>query len=245
MKTVGVEALLRWQHPNRERWLRSIAAQVASLEESGLILPCSSDVGSFRKPVDSAPLWHAAGLPLTLSVNVSACDQLESGLIRHRRHGCARGKRPAVKNSWWWRSPNPSILMRDCGGHDRSAQGAQDGWGPPRHATISVRAIPLWPTSGSFLWTSSRSGQSFISATGDHDGGDCIAATRLFNWARNWALKRSLKVFETVDHAPYRLPTPTVQHRPRIPRCRTGMKRRRSQVLSTPPTPKGLPSPRC
>jgi diguanylate cyclase (GGDEF)-like protein/PAS domain S-box-containing protein len=72
--TVGVEALIRWQHP-----IRGVVAPmefISQLEHNGLILPVGRWVIEEARRQGAA--WHQEGLPLTIAVNVSA-QQLESG----------------------------------------------------------------------------------------------------------------------------------------------------------------------
>jgi diguanylate cyclase (GGDEF)-like protein len=72
-KTTGVEALLRWRHP--ERGVVQPDTFIPTLEESGMI----KDVGRWvlEEATRQGAHWHALGLRLNVSVNVSA-RQLES-----------------------------------------------------------------------------------------------------------------------------------------------------------------------
>jgi diguanylate cyclase (GGDEF)-like protein len=68
-KVVGVEALLRWHHP--ERGLLSPATFIAVAEESGLIEPIGQWV--LRSACQRAKAWQDAGYPpLKMAVNISA-----------------------------------------------------------------------------------------------------------------------------------------------------------------------------
>jgi len=68
---VGVEALLRWRHPQRGLMLPAHFITVA--EESGLVVPIGRWV--LRESVRQARRWLAAGLPrLRMAINVSAAE---------------------------------------------------------------------------------------------------------------------------------------------------------------------------
>ncbi|WP_114973706.1 putative bifunctional diguanylate cyclase/phosphodiesterase [Rhodoferax ferrireducens] len=70
-RIVGVEALIRWQHP--ERGLLSPAQFVAIAEECGLILPIGRWV--LREACLQAQAWLRSGLPpITVAVNTSAVE---------------------------------------------------------------------------------------------------------------------------------------------------------------------------
>jgi len=74
---IGVEALLRWQHPGRG--LLTPADFLGMAEETGLIVP----VGAFvlRKACTQGRAWHKAGFPdLRMAVNISARQFMEKNL---------------------------------------------------------------------------------------------------------------------------------------------------------------------
>lgn len=64
----GVEALLRWQHP--ERGLLSPAAFLSVAEETGQLIPITRWL--LGETTRQAAEWAAGGLPLRMSVNISA-----------------------------------------------------------------------------------------------------------------------------------------------------------------------------
>jgi diguanylate cyclase (GGDEF)-like protein len=75
---MGVEALLRWQHP--VRGLIEPAEFIAALEETGLIVPVGAWV--LREACRQAAAWQAAGLaPLRISVNLSSRQFRSENLV--------------------------------------------------------------------------------------------------------------------------------------------------------------------
>jgi diguanylate cyclase (GGDEF)-like protein len=76
-RIVGVEALLRWRHP--ERGLVSPVEFIPVLEEMGLI----SQVGIWvlKKACLQAKAWSVAGMPLRVGVNLSARQFLDPDLF--------------------------------------------------------------------------------------------------------------------------------------------------------------------
>ncbi len=77
-RIVGVEALLRWQHPTLGRIAPDRFIPIA--EETGLIVPIGDWV--MRRAIQQAAAWQRAGLPpLRMSVNLSARELLQPDLV--------------------------------------------------------------------------------------------------------------------------------------------------------------------
>ena len=105
---VGVEALIRWQHP--ERGLLLPAQFVSIAEDCGLILPIGRWV--LREACRQAQAWRQAGLPpVTIAVNTSA--------IEFRAQDFLKNIRSTLDETGW--EPHyleleltESVLMRDA-----------------------------------------------------------------------------------------------------------------------------------
>ena len=86
-KTIGAEALIRWQHP--EQGLLSPAAFLPFAEDSQLMVELGDWV--IETALDQLAAWKAQGLNIAVSVNVAATqlqrpdfvDKLEQALRRH------------------------------------------------------------------------------------------------------------------------------------------------------------------
>ncbi len=74
---IGVEALLRWRHP--ERGLLLPAEFMAVAEESGLMLPIGDWV--LRKACRQAAVWRDAGVPVVMAVNLSTVQFMHDHLV--------------------------------------------------------------------------------------------------------------------------------------------------------------------
>jgi EAL domain-containing protein (putative c-di-GMP-specific phosphodiesterase class I) len=67
-RMVGLEALLRWTHP--ERGPVSPFELIRLAEDTGSIVTLGREI--FRRACEDAGRWHAMGFPLPVSINVSA-----------------------------------------------------------------------------------------------------------------------------------------------------------------------------
>jgi diguanylate cyclase (GGDEF)-like protein len=75
--TIGVEALLRWRHPERGLLLPDQFLPVA--EECGLIVPIGEWV--LREACVQAQRWRAEGMPVVVGVNLSTVQFLHDNLV--------------------------------------------------------------------------------------------------------------------------------------------------------------------
>jgi EAL domain-containing protein (putative c-di-GMP-specific phosphodiesterase class I) len=81
-RLIGVEALVRWEHPERGRVTPLEFIPVA--EESGLIHAIGDHV--LRTACLQQAAWHAAGLrPVTIAVNISALQFRRQGFLERVR----------------------------------------------------------------------------------------------------------------------------------------------------------------
>ncbi len=105
---VGVEALIRWQHP--ERGLLPPAQFVPIAEDSGLILPIGRWV--LREACRQAQAWRQAGLPpLTIAVNTSALEFRAKDFLENLR---ATLKDTGLEPHFLELELTESILMQDA-----------------------------------------------------------------------------------------------------------------------------------
>jgi diguanylate cyclase (GGDEF)-like protein len=102
----GVEALLRWNHP--ERGLISPEVFIAVAEETGLIAP----IGRFvlNEACSQAASWHAAGYPIAVAVNVSGRQLDRDDLVEDVRGALALSGLPS---QFLTLEMTESVLMRD------------------------------------------------------------------------------------------------------------------------------------
>jgi EAL domain-containing protein (putative c-di-GMP-specific phosphodiesterase class I) len=75
---IGVEALLRWRHP--QRGLLMPAQFMAVAEESGLIVPIGDWV--LRQACLQGAAWHQAGFPIVMAVNLSTAQFMHDHLVQ-------------------------------------------------------------------------------------------------------------------------------------------------------------------
>lgn len=76
-RMVGLEALLRWTHPERGPVPPFELIRLA--EDTGTIVSLGREI--FRRACDDAARWHAMGFPLPVSINVSARQLREPSFV--------------------------------------------------------------------------------------------------------------------------------------------------------------------
>ena len=91
---VGMEALVRWQHPTRG--LVPPGQFIAVAEDSGLIAPLGEEV--LHRALDDLVAWRDAGLPLVpVAVNISVVQFRDGGLVTRLRDAVeSRGLPPSA-----------------------------------------------------------------------------------------------------------------------------------------------------
>ncbi len=91
---VGVEALVRWQHPTKG--LLPPDTFIGLAEDSGLILPIGEAV--LNRALADAVAWERdGGRPITVSVNLSAVQFVQTDLAERIRRALVRSGFPAER----------------------------------------------------------------------------------------------------------------------------------------------------
>ncbi|WP_333872966.1 putative bifunctional diguanylate cyclase/phosphodiesterase [Methylobacter sp.] len=105
---VGVEALIRWQHPELGLLLPKQFVLIA--EDCGLILPIGRWV--LREACLQARIWQQAGLPpITIAVNTSALEFRDKTFLENIR---ATLKDACLESRYLQLELTESVLMRDA-----------------------------------------------------------------------------------------------------------------------------------
>lgn len=90
-KIVGVEALVRWQHP--ELGMISPAEFIPIIEEMDLIHAFGD--WTLRSAVNQAKIWHDQGCPIRVGINLSARQFLRDDLIKNIAQALEEAQLPA------------------------------------------------------------------------------------------------------------------------------------------------------
>jgi len=142
---IGVEALVRWNHPTDGVIFPGDFIPLA--EESGLIVPIGEAV--LRKACGQAKEWQEQGLPpVKIGVNMSARQFQEHGMIRQVAAALAES---GLEPRWLEIEVTESLLMRDVQGaimkmHELNALGvslAIDDFGTGYSSLSTLKRFPL------------------------------------------------------------------------------------------------------
>ena len=180
----GVEALVRWHHP--ERGLVPPGEFIPVAEASGLIRPLGAWV--LREACRQAKLWRGRGWELSVAVNLSPAQ------LRHGRFCRAIGEaldgdraraRPARARDHRRRADGERAAARvtaSCAGWRRTGC----GW----RSTISAPATARWPTSSTCPSTRSRSTARSCATSAEHPQDEALVRgdrhARATAWASAW-----------------------------------------------------------
>ncbi|MDK4706484.1 EAL domain-containing protein [Rhizobium sp. CNPSo 4062] len=144
-KIIGVEALVRWQHPTEGLLLPGAFIPLA--EETGLIVTLGEIV--LRRACQQARLWQDRGLPaLRMGVNVSARQFLESSLTNQVASALQSAH---LDPQWLELELTESLIMRDIEGAIERMQElkklgvslAMDDFGTGYSSLSTLRRFPL------------------------------------------------------------------------------------------------------
>ena len=124
----GVEALLRWKHPERGVILPEDFIPLA--EDSGLIAPIGR--WALENACRQAAEWAAAGHPTNISVNVSAAQLGRRGLTEDVKHALAVSGLPASLLTLEVTETTLTGDVEAAGEHLRAAQAARRAGGDRR-----------------------------------------------------------------------------------------------------------------
>ncbi|MFM2481547.1 EAL domain-containing protein [Celerinatantimonas sp. YJH-8] len=78
-RIVGMEALIRWEHP--EQGLLPPDEFIPIAEDSGLIIPLGEWV--IKEAFRQMKLWHHQGFPINMAINISVKQLLDENIIHH------------------------------------------------------------------------------------------------------------------------------------------------------------------
>jgi diguanylate cyclase (GGDEF)-like protein/PAS domain S-box-containing protein len=107
LRIVGVEALVRWQHP--ERGLLPPEEFIPLAEETGLIIPIGEWI--LETACRQAKAWEEEGMPIPMGINLSSCHLRQPDLSRSIQETLQRtGLRPGLLSL----ELTESMVMEHC-----------------------------------------------------------------------------------------------------------------------------------
>ncbi|MFZ2308405.1 MAG: EAL domain-containing protein [Rhodoferax sp.] len=142
---VGVEALLRWQHP--ERGLLAPAEFLRFMDGSDLERPLGEWV--IHSALDQASAWQGQGLEVQISVNVSAahlldgsfCDFLRNALAHHPELPAGRLELEVLETAAIADMDQAVTILRRC--RDLGVHFALDDFGTGYSSLTYLRKLPV------------------------------------------------------------------------------------------------------
>ncbi|MDK4740008.1 EAL domain-containing protein [Rhizobium sp. CNPSo 3464] len=190
---IGVEALVRWNHPTDGLVFPGDFIPLA--EESGLIVPIGEAV--LRKACGQAKEWQKQGLPpVKIGVNMSARQFQEQGMTRQVAAALAES---GLDPQWLEIEVTESLLMRDVQGaimkmHELNALGvslAIDDFGTGYSSLSTLKRFPL---------SRLKIDRSFIADIPD-DADDMAITSAIISLARSLELDVIAEGVETKEQA--------------------------------------------
>lgn len=167
-EVVGVEALVRWQHP--ERGLLPPSDFIGDAEDTGLILPLGVQV--LRAACEQVSGWQRAGLDLTVSVNLSpqqltvpAFERTVADLLEQTGAPAGRLILEITESSLMDQPSAPATLDRL---RARGVRLALDDFGTGYSSLSYLRRFPV---------DTIKIDRSFVSGLGHHADDDAIVAS--------------------------------------------------------------------
>jgi diguanylate cyclase (GGDEF)-like protein len=193
-EVVGVEALVRWDHP--QRGLLTPADFLSLAEETGLIVPIGNWV--LEEALRQAEQWRAArpGRPVQISVNLSARQHEDPNLVRNIENAlAATGTDPANLCL----EITETVVMEDVDATLRifdalkrlGAKLSVDDFGTGYSSLASLRRFPV---------DSLKVDRSFVSGLGNgFTAEDAAIVTAVISLAHNLGLTAVAEGIETAD----------------------------------------------
>ncbi|MDO9387281.1 MAG: EAL domain-containing protein, partial [Thiobacillus sp.] len=194
---VGVEALIRWQHP--QRGLLEPAQFVPIAEDSGLILPIGRWV--LREACLQARAWQDAGLsPITVAVNTSALEFRAGDFLEYLR---ATLEESRLEPRYLELELTESVLMRDAKATgsvlhalaDRGIKLAVDDFGTGYSSLSYLRQFPI---------DTLKIDQSFVSRM-IHNPDDAAIVSAVISMAKALRLRVIAEGVETAEQLAFLL----------------------------------------